>query len=84
MKVSDDFKFKKGQLVVFIDAEERKADPLRNPPVGTMGVVCDNSCVPHVQWPNGTTSRNDRWAQVPSELRHATFFEKLRYRIFGK
>lgn len=53
--------FKKGDRVVFCDAEKHLQDPRNYPPVGTVGFIAevprDNS--PFIQWTIGSTSDGD-------------------------
>nr|DAH17018.1 MAG TPA: hypothetical protein [Caudoviricetes sp.] len=58
-----------GDKVRMIDDDLHLIDPECNPVAGTMGVVEKiDSFVCLVQWPNGTTSYNDKWYHTYNEL----------------
>lgn len=53
---------KVGSKVRMIDEEAHKDNPRWVPNVGTVGIVIDDDPhVPLIQWPSGTTSKDDRW-----------------------
>lgn len=53
--------FKKGDRVVFVDADSHKRNPYQFPPVGTIGTISEHpkDTSPTVQWPTGSTHGND-------------------------
>lgn len=59
----DEDNVKVGSKVRMIDEEPNNIHPYWYPAIGTVGVVerlgCDDNC--GVQWPEGTTSEDDRW-----------------------
>ena len=58
-----------GDKVRMIDDDLHLIDPECNPIAGTVGVVEKiDSFVCLVQWPNGTTSYNDKWYHTYNEL----------------
>ena len=60
-------KFKFGDKVRFIN--EGKADSTFYPKVGTIGIVQeDDSFYPWVQWEEGSTSQDDIWSAMESDL----------------
>jgi hypothetical protein len=61
---------KKGDRVEFIDAEMHARCPEFYPPVGTIGtVVFSASAGVRVQWPEGSTSKDDEWVAGVDLLR---------------
>ena len=53
---------KVGSKVRMINEEAHKDNPRWVPNVGTVGIVTDDDPrVPFIQWPSGTTSKDDRW-----------------------
>ncbi len=62
-------KFKVGDKVRYIDKANHEAQPQYYPEVGTIGEIKNikplgdglDREVFFIQWPNGTTSRDDRW-----------------------
>lgn len=53
---------KVGSKVKMIDGESHKNNPQWFPDVGTVGIVAEAGFCTHlIQWPKGSTSKEDRW-----------------------
>ncbi len=62
--------FRRGERVVYVGVSNA-TDPQYYPPVGTIGVVYDAADGdPLVQWPAGSTSRDDLWFVYHKEIRN--------------
>ena len=64
---SEECKFKFGDKVRFIN--EKKVDNYCYPKVGTIGIVSeDDSFAPWIQWEKGSTSQDDIWSAMETDL----------------
>lgn len=67
--------YKKGDKVMFCDAQAHKQIPSCYPKVGTIGVVkcaAESDDEVMVQWPEGSTSSDDLWFTETSQLKPHT------------